>query len=196
MQDIPVDHEQGHASGVLQRLIAEAPPDFFTLEWLIGNLPNRSFGLILFFVALIGLLPVISYVSSILIIILTFQIICGYRNPVLPKRIMVRPLPSKYLKLLSRDVVPALRQLERVVHPRWPIMLKGTRRFTAFVAMSGTILLLPSPVPLSNMPVAAIAALMALAYIEHDGLMLFLALISAFILLTFAVWLFFHYCLH
>ena len=45
------DEEQIHASVLLQRIIAEAPPDTFTLEWLVGKLPAHSFGCILLFLA-------------------------------------------------------------------------------------------------------------------------------------------------
>jgi len=178
------EEHQIHTSVLLQRIIAEAPADYFTLAWLVGKLPARSFGCLLLFLSLIALLPVISVVARILIIILTGQIILGYHSPVLPDRLMKRPLPSKYLGLLKRRIIPFLRRLEYIVRPRWPLMLKGTRRFTAFVALVGMTLSLPAPIPFANMPPAAIGMLMALSFIEHDGLMLFLALFSAFALLV------------
>jgi len=183
------DEEQIHTSVLLQKIIAEAPPDHFTLEWLVGKLPAHSFGCILLFLALIALLPVISVIARVLIIILTGQIILGYQGPVLPDRIMARPLPSKYLRRLKRFAIPALQHLEMIVQPRWSIMLKGTRRPAAFIAMLGTALSLPAPLPLSNMPPAAICVLMALAYIEHDGLILMLALTLAVTSLAFISWL-------
>ncbi|MGB9154444.1 MAG: exopolysaccharide biosynthesis protein [Alphaproteobacteria bacterium] len=179
----PQEEEQIHASVLLQRIITEAPPDYFTLEWLVGKLPAHSFGCILLFLALIALLPVISVVARILIIILTGQIILGYQGPVLPDRLMKRPLPTKYLFRLKCWVIPFLRRLEYIVRPRWPIMLKGTRRFTAFIAMIGMVLSLPAPIPL-DIPPAVIDLLLALSFIERDGLVLFLALLSSFALLV------------
>jgi hypothetical protein len=32
---------------VLQELLDEAPADYFTLDWLIGSLPDRSFGIVM-----------------------------------------------------------------------------------------------------------------------------------------------------
>jgi hypothetical protein len=184
--------EQIHTSVLLEKLIAEAPVGHFTLEWLIGNLPKHSFGFILLFLTLIALLPVISIIARVLIIILTFQIILGYRSPVLPRRFMLRPLPAKYLIGLRRYALPALRHLENVVRPRWTMMFKGTRRFTAFIVMIGTALSLPAPLPLANMPPAAMGALLAFAFIEHDGLMLFFTLVTAITLLAIVTFL----CLH
>ncbi len=175
------ENEQLHMSFLLQQLIAEAPRDSFTLGWLVTKLPKHSFGFILLFLALIALLPVISIVAQILMIILTGQIILGYPSPVLPQRYMTRPLPTKYLVRLERHVVPALRQLESLVRPRWPIMLIHTRRPVAFLAMMMSVFSLLVPLPLINVPPAIIAALIALSYIEHDGFMLFIALASVFL---------------
>jgi len=172
--------EQVHTSILLERLIADAPKDHFTLEWLTGKLPRHSFGFILLFLSVIALLPVISVVARILIIVLTGQIILGYHDPMLPGRLLKKQLPSKYLVRLRHHVVPALRRLEYFVRPRWVIMLKGTRRLTALVGMMGMILSLPAPIPFINMPPAAIGMLISLSYIEHDGLMLFFALCAAF----------------
>ena len=47
-----------HTSVVLRALIDDAPPDEFTLVWLIGNLPHRSFGAIMLLLAIISLVPV------------------------------------------------------------------------------------------------------------------------------------------
>jgi len=184
----PYSHVSTHTSVLLERLIADAPTGHFTLEWLVENIPKHSFGFILLILALIGFLPIISVVSRVLIIILTFQIICGHHSPVLPDRIMKRPLPSKYLLRLTRHTIPALKHLENVIRPRWPIVLKGTRRFTALIAMLVTFISLPDPLPLSNMPPAAIGVLMALAHIEHDGLMFLLAFLAALALLIFVTW--------
>ena len=170
------EDEQVHASVLLAHLIADAPPGHFTLKWLSDELPRHSFGFILLFLSIIALLPIISVPARFLIIILAGQIILGYHAPMLPDRLMKKPLPTKYLIRLKPRVVPALRWLEYVVRPRWPVMLKHTRRFTALVALIGMTLSLPLPIPFANVPAAAIGMLMALSYIEHDGLMLFLAL--------------------
>jgi len=172
-----------HTSVLLQHLIADAPAGHFTLEWLMGNLPKHSFGFIILFLAVIALLPVISVVARIVIIILTCQIILGYHGPVLPEGLIKRPLPTKYLVRLKHHVVPALQRLEYLVRPRWVFILKA-RRLIAFITMLSLGLSLIAPIPLANMPPAAISALMALSYIEHDGLVLFLALMAALTLLV------------
>jgi len=173
-----------HASAMLHKLLKEAPTDTFTLDWLIGHLPHRSYGIILLFLALIALLPVISFPARILIIVLTFQIILGYHTPVLPRRWMERRLPSRHLAHLERRAIPALEHLEKIVRPRWPSLLKKVRPFAAFIGLLLTFLSLLAPLPLSNVPPSLICVLIALAYIEHDGVMLVFALAAAIVLLA------------
>ena len=176
-----------HTSVVLRALIDEAPPDEFTLVWLIGNLPHRSFGAIMLLLAIISLVPVgISIPAGFVIAVLAVQIILGYPFPIFSRRLMTRPLPSRYLRLLEQYAIPPLKQLETVVRPRWPSLLHGLQRVTGVVVLLLTALLLTFPVPFSNIPIAASIALIALANTEQDGLLLLIALAVAFILLALA----------
>jgi hypothetical protein len=175
-----------HTSGVLLALIGEAPNEF-TLAWLIGNLPHRSFGAIMLLLAIISMVPVgISIPAGLLIAVLAVQIILGYPTPIFPRRLMTRPLPSRYLRLLEQYVIPPLKQLETVVRPRWPTVVHGMLRVTGVVVLLLTSILLTFPLPLSNIPIAASIALIALAHTEQDGLLLSIALAAALILFAFA----------
>jgi hypothetical protein len=75
--------EDIHTSIVLRRLIDEAAASYFTLDWSVGHLPNRSFGIILLFLSIVALLPISSMPARLLIMALALQII-GCRAPVLP----------------------------------------------------------------------------------------------------------------
>jgi hypothetical protein len=176
-----------HTSVVLLALIGEASPDEFTLAWLIGNLPHRSFGAIMLLLAIISMVPVgISIPAGLLIAVLAVQIILGYPTPIFPRRLMTRPLPSRYLRLLEQYVIPPLKQFETVVRPRWPTVVRGMLRVTGVVVLLLTSILLTFPLPLSNIPVAASIALIALAHTEQDGLLLSIALAAALILFALA----------
>src|SRR5262245_27199546 len=172
-----------HTSAVLGTLIDEAPADVFTLRWLIGNLPHRSFGAIMLLLAIIAMVPVISIPAGLLIAALAVQIILGHRVPMFPQRLMDHPLPSHYLKVLEQYAIPTLTQIETAVRPRWPELLHGTRRLAGVVVLLLTVILLTFPLPLSNIPPAAIIALFALGYAEQDGLLLSVALALAVVLL-------------
>jgi hypothetical protein len=169
-------------------LIAEAPEEVFTLAWLIGNLRHRSFGAIMLMLAIIAMVPVgISIPVGLLITVLTVQIILGYRNAILPNRLMIRPLPSRYLRLLEQYLIPLLIHVETAVRPRWPAIVDGTARIAAVAVLLLALILMTVPLPLVNIPVAGAIALIALAQTEHDGLLLSLALAAAIFVLALAL---------
>jgi hypothetical protein len=173
-----------HTSAVLRALIDEAPPDQFTLSWLIGNLPHRSFGAIMLLLAIIAMVPVISIPAGLLIAVLAVQIILGYRTPAFPRSLMTHPLPSRYLRALEQYAIPTLQHVETAVRPRWPALAYGSRRVAGAMVLLLTVILLTFPLPLSNIPPAAVIALIALADTEQDGRLLSVALALAVILLA------------
>ncbi len=180
----PPNHTAGvHTSAVLRSLIDEAPPTEFTLRWLIGNLPHRSFGAMMLLLAIVAMVPVISIAAGLLIAVLAVQIILGYRTPRFPSRLMNHPLPSRYLRALEQHAIPLLDKIETVVRPRWPALVQGTLRLVGIVVLLLTVILLTFPLPLSNIPPAAVIALIALGYAEQDGLLLSVALALAVVLL-------------
>jgi hypothetical protein len=166
---------------VLQRLHNEAPSDHFTLYWLMGHLRKRSFGMIMLLLALVAMVPGISIVAGLLLMIPAFQMLAGRPAPIFPRRIANRPLPTRHLAALVQRAVPVLRYLERIVHPRWPTPFEATKRLVGIVVMILSTAVVFAPVPLSNVVPALLIALISLAYLEEDGLLLSIALLGALI---------------
>lgn len=172
-----------HTSVMLRRLVDNAPPDTFTLDWLIGSMPNRSYGIVILVLAFISFVPVIGVLARLLIMFFALQIIWGYRSPVLPQKIMFRPLPSRHLTRLPRFTFLALAHIEKSVRPRWSPLLNG-RRLSGVIVFLVALISILVPLPFANVPAAAIIALMALAYMEHDGLLLVVAQASGIVMLA------------
>jgi hypothetical protein len=87
--------------------------------------------------------------------------------------------------------VPVLRYLEKVIHPRWPTPIDATKRLVGAVVVMLSIAVVFTPIPLSNVPPALVIALISLAYLEEDGLLLSISLLAAVIVLAVqlaAVW--------
>jgi hypothetical protein len=87
--------------------------------------------------------------------------------------------------------MPVLRHLERVIHPRWRTPINATKRVVGTVVVTLNATLLFTPIPLSNVVPALAIALISLAYLEEDGLLLSIALLAAAIVLAIqlaAVW--------
>lgn len=180
-----------HTSVVLQRLQDEAPADHFTLDWLVVNLRKRSYGMLMLVLALFAIAPGVSFVAGLLLLIPAFQMIAGRPAPVFPRRIAIRPLSTRHLVAVVRRAVPVLRYLEKMVHPRWHTPLEATKRVVGAVVLMLSVVLVIAPIPLGNVFPAVVIALISLAYLEEDGLLLSVALFAAGIVLTLmlvAVW--------
>jgi len=170
-------------SVLLQRLHDEAPADHFTLGWLMGSLHKRSFGIIMLLLALVAIAPGISIVAGLLLMIPAFQMLMGQPAPVFPRRIAAHPFPTRHLAALVQRAVPVLRYFEKVIRPRWPTPLEATKRVVGAVILILNATLLFTPLPLSNVVPALVIALISLAYLEEDGLLLSIALLAAVIVL-------------
>ena len=78
-----------------------------------------------------------------------------------------------------------------MVHPRWHTPFEATRRIVGAVVMMLSVVLVAAPIPLGNVVPAVVIALISLAYLEEDGLLLSMALLAAVVVLTVmlvAVW--------
>ena len=84
---------------------------------------------------------------------------------------------------------PVLKRDERV--PRWPTTFEVAKRAVGVVILLLAIVLLLTPVPLSNVAFALVISLISVAYVEEDGLLLSAAFLVAIILIgigSAAVW--------
>jgi hypothetical protein len=100
-------------------------------------------------------------------------------------------LPTRHLATLVQRAVPALQKLEKAIYPRWPTPHEATKRLVGTVVLLLTTTLVFTPVPLSNVVPAMLIALISLAYLQEDGLLLSIALLAAVIVLAIelaAVW--------
>ena len=172
-------------SVVLDELLGPEAPEQVTLGWLLGRLGDRSFGVVLLLLALLGLLPGVSAVAGLLLMVPAFQMVLGRPGPAFPRSVAARRFDAERLARVARRVVPALRLLERFIRPRWATPFGATKR-----AVGGVVLLLAAsllaPVPLSNVAPALAVALIAFAYLEEDGALLAVALAVALVMLAVA----------
>jgi hypothetical protein len=172
-------------SAVLEGLLGEAPAEHVTLDWLMGRLGDRSFGVVLLLLALLGLLPGVSAVAGVLLTVPAFQMILARRGPVFPRRVAARRIAARRLARVVGRVVPVLRWLERFIRPRWPTPFGATKRVVGAVVLLLAVALL-APVPLSNVAPALAITLIAFAYLEEDGVLLCAGLAAGVAMLAVA----------
>jgi len=172
------------ASVILQELHDEAPVDHFSLGWLMGRLHQHSFGLIMLLLAVVAAAPGVCTLAGLLLMMVAFQMIAGRPAPVFPRRIADFGLPTRHLGTVVRHAIPALRYLEKTIHPRWPTSREATKRVVGIVVMLLSARLILTPIPLSNVVPAVMIALISLAYLEEDGLLLSIGLLAGCVLLA------------
>jgi len=170
----------------LEDLLRQPPADYFTLGWLLSTLNQRSFGVVLLFLGLLATVPIGSSVPGFMLAIMAVQMITGRREPVFPRFITARSLPTYYLFRLGRRAIPLLQYLEKAVYPRWPTAFEVGKRFVGVMVLLLTAVLLLTPVPLSNIAPAILVILISLAYIQEDGLLLCVSFLAAVVLISIA----------
>ena len=173
-------------SALLDALIREAPGEQMSLAWLLDGLHERSYGVVMLILGLLALVPGLSIFAGLLIAWPAIQMMLARRTPWLPGLIARRPLPTRRIAKLMTRALPVMRWLEWLVQPRWPAPFRMTKR-----AVGAAILLLgltlAGPVPFSQIVPALAIVLIAIAYLEEDGLMLSISLGIAAISLAISI---------
>lgn len=166
------------ASVHLARLLDRAEEARVPVGWLIDQLGDRSFGLTLFAMAVLALLPGASTIMGVLIAWPAVQLLLGHDVAVLPAVVARRRIGVARLARVIAVVTPRLQWVERLVRPRWPASFRATRRVTGLVMLLLGLTLV-SPVPFGHVVPALVIMLLALAYLEEDGVALLIALLAA-----------------
>jgi hypothetical protein len=182
----PRTKERAPISHALEDVLHQAPLECFTLGWLMSSLPQRSFGVVLLFLGLLATTPIGSMVPGLMLAAVALQMIAGRRELAFPQFITTRSLPTHYLFWVGGHAIPVMQYLEKVVHPRWPTAFEAAKHFVGVVILLLTAALLLTPVPLSNIAPAIVIALISLAYLEEDGLLLCFGLLAAVVLISIA----------
>jgi len=182
----PQDSGPRFVSGaaLLQELHDGAPSGHFTLEWLMESLRKQSYPAIIFLLAIVAVVPGISLPAGFLMLVPTLQMIARRPRPTFPRWIVTRPLPTDKLSMSLQRAIPILKVVEMAIHPRWAGALGAARWIIGTVLLLLIVRLLASPLPLSNMLPAVVISLIALCWLEEDGLMLMLALLAGLIMIA------------
>jgi hypothetical protein len=168
---------------VLEELLKEAPLDHVTLAWLTDGLRERSFGLVMLIMALVGLIPGPSFLVGILLLFPAFEMILAREGPSFPRFIASRPIGTWRLAPLIDRTTPLLKRMENFIHPRWRTPFEATKRFVGLVVLPLAITMF-SPFPFSHIIPALVVMLISFAYLEEDGVLLCISLAAALVSLA------------
>ncbi len=165
-------------SALMGGLLRDAPAERVTLDWLLANLGERSYGIVLLLLGLIGLVPGVSILSGLLLLLPAMQMILSRPAPDLPDFVGARTVPVGKIDWLLRKLTPTLAWLERFSYPRWQTRFHGGTRSVGLMVMLLALSAL-SPIPFAAILPNLAIMLIAFALLEKDGLVLLLAMVFA-----------------
>lgn len=164
-------------SARLNALAAEAEGDAVTLDWILGQLHERAFGLFLLVLALPCCIPFLYGVPQVVSLPLMFvagQIVIGRKSPWLPKKLGGRTVASESLQSLSDRAGPWLKRIEAISRPRIGALTRAPiDRIVgaALVLFSASIL---TPLPLTNTVPGFALVIVAMGLLQRDGILVIL----------------------
>lgn len=163
-----------HTSDLLKRLIDEAPKETVDLDWLLGHLQKRAFGLLLLILAIAIIIPGLGIVASIAMIFPAVEMLLGRDRPTLPHFLTKRPFATQRFTKWAIRALPVLGAVERVSRSRWHTPREMTKRAIGLLVL---LLVLSGiwPLPLINILPAITIAVLAIALLQEDGLLLAVA---------------------
>jgi hypothetical protein len=167
----------------LLRMVNQLEGSRVPVGWLMERLGERSFGLTLLMMAVLAFIPGASTIMGVLIAWPSIQMTLGRDAAALPRLIARKQIDVEKLARVTRIVAPRLEWVERLVRPRWPTPLATTKRLTGGVTLLLGLSLI-SPVPFGHVVPALVIMLLALAYLEEDGVALLVALVAALVSLA------------
>lgn len=160
-----------------------------TLAELAKRMHHAGFGLVVIFVSLPFLQPVplggLSSVIGPFIALQGYRLYRGDKELRIPDWIGRRRIEEGTLRMLLATARRFFAVAEKASRPRWKALAGSERAAGVGIAVSGALLSLPFPIPLSNMICAGPASLLALGALEEDGLVAALGWLGIAVSLAF-----------
>lgn len=173
----PEGHEK--LSVLLERLAHEFAERPLGFEELVRVTRGRAYDLLLILLSLPFLTPVplpfLSTALGFIMMLIGVRLALGQR-PWLPERFLHRKFSGRHLVRLLHAGSRILRALEVFLRPRLDFVHSTWifQRLTGvLIVLSGALLLLPLPIPFSNVFPAGTVLLLAAGALERDGIFFF-----------------------
>ena len=172
-------HKPEKTSFIIKQLLAEHHGEKITIDELVTGLRRRSFGGLFVSLAIVGLIPGISFLIGILLIVPGIQMLLGYPNPVFPKFVREKTIEKEKLQKISEAVMPWIERLETYVKPRYSRLTGVPAPQIVGAIVIALSLILMVPLPFSNFPPALAITLLSLGLMERDGVLIVLGFLTA-----------------
>lgn len=155
------------------------PNDTVALADLLQRFRERAFGVLLLAATLPAFIPLplgVGAIAGPLVMLVGSQLLLAFHQPWLPRGLRRRGPQRETVARFLRRSEPLFRRLERLVRPRWEVLVTHPLA----LCLTGALLLalgflLALPIPFTNYPFGLLLLLFCVALIERDGLLLSIA---------------------
>jgi hypothetical protein len=175
MSEMPTTvRAEGCMSLLLERLEHAGDQGAVSIDSILLQLGDRSYGVILLLLAMPNLIPVplvpgSTTLTGVPMMLIGAQLVRGLPNPSLPKMLLRQTIPANSLHTWVGRVKAVFARIEPCIHPRWQLFT--TRPVSRWVGglvfcLSGILAL---PIPFGNFLPAVAITLIGLGFLEKDG---------------------------
>ena len=165
--------DQQPLSAIL-RGIAERKEPRVSVAELADSFGQRALGALLLVFGLICALPLPpggTTVFGLPLVLLSPQLMLGWKSPWLPKRLRHRSMSRAPLATGLERVLPWLERVEAVSRPRMGLLFSGPGQRLIGLVCTLFALVLILPIPLGNILPAAAVSVLSLSLVQRDGLL-------------------------
>jgi hypothetical protein len=187
----PAPEPQEKLSVLLERLALEFAERPLGFDELVSITRGRAYDLLLILLSLPFLtpipLPFLSTALGFIMMLIGVRLALGQR-PWLPERVLRHKVPGRHLVRILQAGSRLLRGLEIFLRPRLHFVHSTWifQRITGvLILLSGALLLLPLPIPFSNVLPAGTVLLLAAGALERDGVFFFAGCVAFLLNLLF-----------
>ncbi len=158
-------------SVLLAGLIGAEAPERVTIDYLLIQLRDRAFGVLILLLALPNVLPGpaipgFSAVFGLPLAVLALQMTIGYAEPRLPGVIKRRNFARDKLQRFLGRAAPIIARFERLLRPRYLVLLDPRLLGLTLIVLA---LVMSLPLPLGNLPAACGIIVVAMGMVAGDG---------------------------
>ncbi len=176
----PPDHHPGQRTSDLLLAAVRGESERVTVAEILDALDNRAFGLATLLFAIPSVIPMppgVPTVVGIALFIVSLQMVMGRQELWLPKFLSKQGFSRKSLVSGFEKIKPQLELLEKVSRPRLLILTGkiATVLIGIVIMVMSIILILPLP-PGGNFPPALACAVLGMALVERDGIIVLIGL--------------------
>lgn len=176
-------------SKLLRDILQRHSGERIYLRDLVSEMKERSFSGLLMICALPEALPLpvagVSAIIGIPLMIVSLQLLLGFRKPWLPSWIANRSLKRKDVEKLFNKILLILEKYESVIRPRWKFVTHRNAQRLLGLLLLILAFIIALPIPFGNMLPAIIIIIISLGLIEQDGVVIAFGICLSCVLIGF-----------